>query len=180
MHAFGKILCRGGDSSDKWPLNRVYDRIPRKPSQRGKHGWVVRESGLFALSLFTPLLAFRRVPSDSVHFVDIRRNSKQLPAEVFPAVSAGRVGWTPETPFWWIFKPPRGKSAKESRASAHPPVCNSRDFPLILLGHAFGITHGRRVYVSDKSIALDKSSAYVIPLGANTRNGARYGRGVLI
>lgn len=116
MQAFGKVLCQGGDRSDKWPLNRVYDGIPQALAERQTS--VSLDS--FALSSLLRCWLFGSLPIRSILLTlagTLNSFRRKFPRSLR---EPSRVG--PETSFCWIFKPPRGKSAKESRASAHPSV----------------------------------------------------------
>jgi len=85
-----KFYVEEETQSDKCVCSPGYTMKSRKHFQRGKHQRVVLVRFTRA-SLFHCRL-FGEFPSDSVHFVDTRRNSKQLPAEVFRKPPWGESG----------------------------------------------------------------------------------------
>lgn len=118
MQAFGKVLRQGGDQSDKWSLNRVYDGIPQALAERQTSYASLNSfapSSLLRCWLFGGSLPIRSILLTLAGTLNSFRRK-------FPRSLRDSRRVDPETPFRWIFKPPRGKSAKESRASAHPSV----------------------------------------------------------
>lgn len=101
------------------PSAAGYTMKSRKHFQTGKHQWIVlvrfTRASLFRCRLFCEL------PSDSVHFVDTRRNSKQLPAEVFRKPPWGESG-VPKHPLVGYLSRPLEKAPKNSAPARTLPM----------------------------------------------------------
>lgn len=117
------------------PLNPTCTAESRKHSRIGKHRRESYESSAFARSSLLRYRLFGRLPSDSVHFVDTRRNSKQLPAEVAPPPCKNLRSTSTLSPWWRTLAghPPfdgclsRGAREK-ARENRNPSLVNGEDF----------------------------------------------------